>query len=169
MGSPWFGMPWGADSTALVAGARGARVTYLEAKADGGNDTEDGGPGGGPVACVEEAQSKEHKAFMERKTSCQTVQPGCHHGNLLPSDSGIKGYCWGESWGWELPATVSCPQFTPTTHSIQHHPCPASSPAPCHCSCHCSGQEGHGADPPTWRAGGAQSNAGSLPAGSISG
>lgn len=46
--SPWSGMPWGAASTALAAVARGARVTYLEAKADGGNDTEDGGPGGRP-------------------------------------------------------------------------------------------------------------------------
>lgn len=42
-------MVWGA-STTPVARDSGARVTYLEAKADGGDDTEDGGPGGGPVA-----------------------------------------------------------------------------------------------------------------------
>lgn len=90
------------------------------------------------LACGEEAQSKGHEALMEKKPSrhnCVAWVPlwchyatGCHY--LLPSDSGRKGYCWGESWGWELPSTVSCPQLTPTTHRAQCHPCPASSPAP---------------------------------------
>lgn len=63
----------GAASTFLAAVARGARVTYLEAKADGGNDAEDGGPGGGPVACGEEAQSKEREALMEKEPSCHKL------------------------------------------------------------------------------------------------
>lgn len=48
-------------------------MTYLEAKADGGNDTEDGGPGRGPVACGEEAQNKRHEALTEKKPSCHKL------------------------------------------------------------------------------------------------
>lgn len=99
-------------------------MTYLEAKADGGNDAEDGGPGGGPVPCGEKAQSKGHEALMERKPSRHKLSSlDATMGNSCPvilrgrAIAGVKA------------GAVSCPQLTPP------HAGSSATPAPCHCSC----------------------------------